>query len=247
MMEKISILMYHQVGEFERPDNHRATFCHIRRFKAQMAYLHYSGYRVLSLQAALDGLFGNGKLPRHSVVLTFDDGYENFSQNAFPVLQRYGYPATVFLVSELLGRNAKWLAEDGRHAPDLMGKETIKKLRSSNIVFGSHTLTHPLLTRIDPARQAREIVDSKSALEDLLGEEVKFFCYPAGDYDENAVKLVRKAGYTAALTCDRGAATPSEDPLTLPRKAISFGDSLIGYFWKLHMKHKKKMQKKKGP
>jgi len=236
--------MYHQVGEFERPESHRATFCHIRRFKAQMAYLYRLGYRVLSLQSALDGLFGNGKLPRHSVVLTFDDGYENFNQNVFPVLERYGFPATVFLVSELLGRNAKWLAEDGRHAPDLMDKMAIKKLRSDNIVFGSHTLTHPLLTRLDQSRQAREITDSKSALEDLLGEEVKFFCYPAGDYDEKVVKLVREAGYQAALTCDRGAATPHENPLTLPRKAISFGDSLVGYFWKLHMKHRKKMQKR---
>jgi len=239
--------MYHQVGEFERPESHRATFCHIRRFKAQMAYLHRLGYRVLSLQDALDGLFGNGNLSHHSVVLTFDDGYDNFSQNAFPVLRRYAFPATVFLISDLLGRTAKWLAEDSRHAPDLMDKMTIKELRSNNIVFGSHTLTHPLLTRIDRLRQSREIADSKSALEDLLGEEVKFFCYPSGDYDENVVNLVREAGYKAALTCDRGAATPYEDPLTLPRKAISFGDSLIGYFWKLHMKHKKKMQKRENP
>ncbi len=246
MAQNISILMYHQVGEFDRPDSHRATFCHIRRFKAQMAYLHAFGYKVISLQTALDGLFGNGRLPRHSVVLTFDDGYDNFSQNASPVLQRHGYPATVFLVVDLLGGHAKWLAEDGRHAAALMDKATIRELQSSKIVFGSHTLTHPFLTRIDPERQAREIAESKSALEDLLGEEVTSFCYPAGDYDEKVVKLVREAGYKAALTCDRGAATPGEDPLKLPRKAISFGDSLIGYFWKLHMKHRKKIQKRKG-
>jgi peptidoglycan/xylan/chitin deacetylase (PgdA/CDA1 family) len=247
MIRRTSILMYHQVGEFERPKSHRATFCHIRRFKAQMAYLHRLGYRVLSLQAALDGLFGSGRLSRHSVVLTFDDGYENFRQNAFPVLQHYGYPATVFLVSDLMGRHAEWLAEDGRYAADLMDETTIKELRAHNIVFGSHTLTHPLLTRVDRARQVREIADSKSALENLLGEEVKFFCYPGGDYDEDVVTRVREAGYKAALTCDRGEATPYENPLTLPRKAISFGDSLIGYFWKLHMKHKKKMQKRKDP
>ena len=247
MMPKISILMYHQVGEFERPESHRATFCHIRRFKAQMAYLYRFGYRVISLQAALDGLFGHGDLPRHSIVLTFDDGYDNFNQNAFPVLARFGFPATVFLVSELLGRKAEWLADDGRHAPSLMDKITIRKLRLNNITFGSHTLTHPFLTRIDRARQASEIADSKSVLEDVLGEEVEFFCYPAGDYNEEVVKLAREAGYQAGLTCDRGAATSNEDPLTLPRKAISFGDSLVGYFWKLHMKHKKKTQKRKDP
>ncbi|HDZ23716.1 MAG TPA: polysaccharide deacetylase family protein [Desulfobacteraceae bacterium] len=241
-MPKISILMYHQVGIFPRPDEHRAIYCHIRRFKAQMAYLHLFGYKVLSLRTALDGLFGNGELPHHGVVLTFDDGYQNFSNYALPILKRYNFPATVFLVADLIGRNAKWLEEDGRYGAPLMDKKTVLELRRHNVTFGSHSLTHPFLTLIDRERQKQEIGGSKSALEDLLGEGVKYFCYPSGDYNEAVVDLVKDAGYEAALTCDRGAATPLDNPLALPRKAISFGDSLIGYFWKLHMKHKRKLQ-----
>jgi peptidoglycan/xylan/chitin deacetylase (PgdA/CDA1 family) len=241
-MKKVSILMYHQVGEFNRPKEHRATFCHIRRFKAQMAYLYHLGYKVLQLGDAIDALSGKWDLSGHGVVLTFDDGYQNFRDYAFPVLQRYDFPATVFLVSGLMGKSAKWLADDGRYAPKLMKPLTVKELRENNITFGSHSVSHPRLSQINGARQIQEIADSKSALEDLLGEEIPYFCYPNGDYDNGVVAMVREAGYRAALTCDRGAATASDDPLTLPRKAISFGDSLIGYFWKLHIKNKRKLQ-----
>jgi peptidoglycan/xylan/chitin deacetylase (PgdA/CDA1 family) len=244
-MRKVSILMYHQVGKFKRPDSHRATFCHIRRFRAQMTYLHFFRYQVLSLSAALDGLLGKGDLPHHGVVLTFDDGYQNFREYAFPVLQRYHFPATVFLVAGLLGKNAKWLEDDGRFGAPLMDRDTIRELRARGVVFGSHSLTHPFLTKIDRSGREEEIKDSKSALEDLLGEEVQYFCYPSGDYDAGVAEAVKDAGYAAALTCDRGSATVFDDPLTLPRKAISFGDSLVGFFWKLHVKHKKKPQKKR--
>lgn len=238
--------MYHQVGIFPPPDAHRATYCHIRRFRAQMFYLHAFGYKVISLPAALEGLSGKRSLPRHSVVLTFDDGYENFREYAFPLLKRYRFPATVFLVAGLLGKNAKWLEDDGRFGAPLMDRESILELRAHNVTFGSHTLTHPLLTHIDRGRQKREIADSKSALENLLNEKVRYFCYPSGDYDESVIDAVKTAGYEAALTCDRGSASPADNPLTLPRKAISFGDSLAGYFWKLHMKNKRKLQPAKG-
>ena len=244
-MRKVSILMYHQVGKFKRPDSHRATFCHIRRFRAQMTYLHFFRYEVLSLSAALDGLLGKGDLPHHGVVLTFDDGYQNFREYAFPVLQRYHFPATVFLVAGLLGKDSRWLEEDGRFGASLMDRDTIRELRARGVVFGSHSLTHPFLTKIDRSGREEEIKDSKSALEDLLGEEVQYFCYPSGDYDAGVAEAVKDAGYAAALTCDRGSATVFDDPLTLPRKAISFGDSLVGFFWKLHVKHKKKPQKKR--
>jgi peptidoglycan/xylan/chitin deacetylase (PgdA/CDA1 family) len=210
-----------------------------------MTYLHFFRYEVLSLSAALDGLLGKGDLPHHGVVLTFDDGYQNFREYAFPVLQRYHFPATVFLVAGLLGKNAKWLEDDGRFGAPLMDRDTIRELRARGVVFGSHSLTHPFLTKIDRSGREEEIKDSKSALEDLLGEEVQYFCYPSGDYDAGVAEAVKDAGYAAALTCDRGSATVFDDPLTLPRKAISFGDSLVGFFWKLHVKHKKKPQKKR--
>ncbi len=242
-MPKISILMYHQVGEFAKPDSHRATFCHIRRFRAQMAYLYYFGYKVLSLDQAMDALYGGLNISKkHAVVLTFDDGYVNFERYAFPVLKKYGFPSTVFLVAGLLGKNAQWLADDGRYAPDLMDISTVKRLRAEGVSFGSHALTHPRLTQISPHILEKEVKESKRLLEEVFDEEIKYFCYPGGEYNTEVVQAVKEAGYEAALTCDRASAVSHDDPFLLPRKAISFGDSLAGYFWKLHMKHKRKFK-----
>jgi len=245
-MNRISILMYHQVGHFVRPRSHRATFCEVRRFRAQMRALKLFGYRVITLDDALACVEGRLDLGGDAVVLTFDDGYRNFADHAHPILQRLQLPATVFLVAGLIGDRARWLAADGRAAPPLLDRDAILALRAAGVAFGSHTLSHPRLTRIDQPTRRREIEDSKALLERLLGEEVRYFCYPSGDLDARVAAEVRAAGYRAALTCIRGSAGRADDPLLLPRKAISYGDSLAGFFWKLHMKHGKK-QPSAGP
>jgi peptidoglycan/xylan/chitin deacetylase (PgdA/CDA1 family) len=89
-------------------------------------------------------------------------------------------------------------------------------------------------------RQTRELSESKATLEDLLGERVEHLCYPYGSFDLDAVRAGAEAGYVSATTCLRGPAEPSDHPLALPRKAISFGDNLIGYFWKLAVKNRPK-------
>jgi peptidoglycan/xylan/chitin deacetylase (PgdA/CDA1 family) len=239
--------MYHQVGEFPSPRSHRSTFCHVARFRAQMAYLHRLRYRVLSLPEALEVLSARRSLPRRAVVLTFDDGYQNFREHAFPVLQRYGFPATVFLVSGLLGQNARWLERDGRFGSPLMDGPTIRDLQSRNVHFGAHGVNHCRMSRLEPERMRAEVGDSKKALEDLLGQPVHHFCYPYGDFDRRVQQAVREAGFQAGLTCVRGAASAADDPYELPRKGISYGDNLIGYAWKLHMKNRKKATDSTNP
>jgi peptidoglycan/xylan/chitin deacetylase (PgdA/CDA1 family) len=118
---------------FNSPIAHRATFCHIQRFKAQMAYLHRFRYSVMSLLQALEALHHDRPLPRQSVALTFDDGCQNFRDHAFPVLQRYDFPATLFLVSGLIGKHAQWLTDEGRSAPKLMDRATILGLREKTL------------------------------------------------------------------------------------------------------------------
>jgi peptidoglycan/xylan/chitin deacetylase (PgdA/CDA1 family) len=231
--------MYHQVGPFPQRPKHKAAFCHVGRFAAQMAYLRLGGYNVISLEQLHRGLFEGAPLPPRSVVLTFDDGYENFREHAWPVLRRHGFPATVFMVTNQLGRNAGWLTPDFTPAP-LMSPATVRELAAQGVSFGSHTLNHARLSELDAAQQRREIFDSKAALEDVLGQPVADFCYPYGLYNERARDLVAEAGYRTGLTCIRGAANTGDNAFELPRKAISWGDNLIGYAWKLHMKHARK-------
>lgn len=238
-MQNVSILMYHQVGEFANPASHRATYCDIGRFRRQMAWLYFCGYNVISLDVALAGLQGRSSLPARSVVLTFDDGYRNFLDYAWPVLQRFNFSATIFLVSEMIGKQASWLAEDGHLSPPLLTREEILRLRGQGVTFGAHTCTHQRLSKIDRPRMIAEVQSSKEQLQEFLGEEIRYFCYPYGDLDNVVVNTVRNAGYHAALTCRRGDARMNDDPLLLPRKAISYGDTLPGFIWKLHRKKRK--------
>ena len=235
----ISVLMYHQVGRFAPPKAHRSCYCEAGAFRRQMALLKWAGYRVIGLAEAYAALFAGGPLPGRAVVLSFDDGYENFAEHALPVLQEFGYPSVLFAVSGLLGQPARWLDGEG-DKPGLLSGERLRGLRAANVEIGSHSVSHPRLSRLAPALARREIDDSKTALEQVLGEPVRFFAYPYGDYSPAVREAVAQAGYQAALTCARGAANTAPNPFEIPRKAVSYGDNLLGVAWKLMVKNRRK-------
>jgi peptidoglycan/xylan/chitin deacetylase (PgdA/CDA1 family) len=238
MTAVISILMYHQVGEFAPMKAHRANYCDHRRFARQMAFLRHAGFRVIGLDRALACLRGEVPTPARAVVLTFDDAYENFADYALPVLAHHGFPATVYAISGWVGRRAEWFAKDpDRPVPMLMDAGRLRQIRASGVTVGSHTVNHLKLAEVTPAVKREELAASRAALEDLLGEEVRHLCYPYGSLDVDAVRAAAETGYLSAVTCLRGAATGEDHLLVLPRKAISFGDSLAGFAWKLLFKH----------
>lgn len=239
-MSSVQILMYHQVGDFEPMKTHRATYCDYRRFARQMAWLKYGGYSVVSLEQARAGLAGETTLPSRAVVLTFDDAYENFYEYAFPVLHKYGFPATIYAIGSMLGKRADWLLADGHEAPPLMSSSRLRELIAAGMEVGSHSFTHIRLAECDADRIRDEVTRSKAVLEDMLGEAVTHFCYPYGSHDLRVVEAAADAGYLTGTTCERAQATTEDDPLTLPRKAVAWGDSLVGVMWKMHMKNKPK-------
>lgn len=234
--------MYHQVGDFRPMVEHRSTYCHHKRFALQMRFLKLFGFQVISLDQALQGLKGGGRLPRRGVVLTFDDGYADLKDYVTPVLMKYRFPATIYLLSGLIGQRAQWFSSDNRETPLLLDAPSIETLMSEGFDFGSHGVKHVKLAHIEHGHMRDEIRRSKQDLEALLGREVRHFCYPYGSYDALVIQEVRRAGYHTAVTCLRAAATPLFDPLELPRKAISYGDSLLGFMWKLFFKNVPKSQ-----
>lgn len=233
MTHGINILMYHQVGRFAPMREHRASYCRVDRFAAQMAWLARFGYRVLSMDEVVACIEGSSPIPPRAVALTFDDGYQNFHDEAWPILRRYGFPAIVYLVAGLVGKRADWV-HDG---PPLMAIETIRALRREGCHFGGHSTTHVKLAGLPAERVRREVAGCKAALEDLLGERVDHYCYPYGSHDLASVEAAAEAGWRSATTCARATATVADDPLTLPRKAVAYGDSLVGVLWKMHMKN----------
>lgn len=230
----ISILVYHQVGPFKDRKLHRPIHCDVGRFRRQMAWLHWRGYNVISMEAAYKCLFEGATIPPKAVVLTFDDGCDNFREHAWPVLKQYNFPVSMFVVTDLVGKTAGWDKVLG-HAP-LMTAEAIRALRKEGVHFGAHSMTHPRLALCSPEEARKEIVGSKAELEDILGEAVTDFCYPYGSYNAQVADIVREAGFKLGLTLNRAAANYAPNPFEVPRKGISYGDSLLGYLWKIHMK-----------
>jgi len=134
-----------------------------------------------------------GNLPEKPIILTFDDGYQDFFDNAFPQLKKTNNTATVFVIAKRLN-------------DEYVTKEEIKSLSSQRIEIGSHTLNHPDLTKISAERMLSEISESKTILENITGEPVISFCYPAGKYSEPISLEVKNAGYHFAVTTKPGIA-----------------------------------------
>jgi peptidoglycan/xylan/chitin deacetylase (PgdA/CDA1 family) len=238
---RLSILMYHQVGRFEPMRAHRANYCDAGRFARQMWMLAHGGFNVIGLEDALAGLRGERRIPPRAVVLTFDDAYAGFIDHALPALREHGFPATVYAISGWLGKRMRWAnPSPGRAEPRLMSADELRSVQREGIMIGSHGATHRKLAALGVDDQRRELVESRTELEDRLGAPVEHLCYPFGSFDRHSLRLAAEAGYRSATTCLRGAATPFDHPLLLPRKAISFGDSLIGVAWKLLIKHRPK-------
>jgi peptidoglycan/xylan/chitin deacetylase (PgdA/CDA1 family) len=163
-----------------------------------------SSCRVISLAQAVTELDGGGPASP-AVVLTFDDGYRDNLIHALPILQQHRLPATIFLTAGFADgslRHPRYSDEAGRL--HLNWSEISAMATEPGISFGSHTLTHPFLSRLDDVAAFREIVESRREIATRLGSEVEFFCYPSGDFGERERALVASAGYRAAVSVRPG-------------------------------------------
>ena len=209
------VLMYHSVEPYQA-DPYLVTVSP-PRFGQQMGWLARRGLRGVSMRELLAArAAGTG---RGLVGLTFDDGYADFSRHAVPVLRRYGFGATVFVIAGRLGGDNAWDPEGPRKR--LMDAGEVRDLAQAGIEIGSHGLRH---VRLPAARQtlAEEVGGSRRILQDVTGEPVGGFCYPYGDLDAGAVARVRETGY------DYGCAIwPSEytSRHALPRTYIGEADT----------------------
>ncbi|MEX0761262.1 MAG: polysaccharide deacetylase family protein [Dehalococcoidia bacterium] len=190
-------LMYHRVVESVGNSDPYSLCMSVKMLDEQLRFLKNRGYKVTSIEDAIKLAEDSEATDENIVALTFDDGYLDFFIYALPVLQRYEFTATVFLVSNELGGINSWDRGKVDSAP-LMGFKEIREVQASGVTFGSHSCTHPLLATLDSATAFREIVDSKSALEQVLGTEVRLFCYPYGNSNSSIQSVVADAGYVAA-------------------------------------------------
>ncbi len=227
-MRSIPILMYHQI-DVPPPKGSplRGLVVAPRNFWWHMAALWLCGYRGLSMTQLEPYLRGErqGKV----FGITFDDGYENNLRCALPVLKRFGFSSTCYVVAHAVGQTNRWDAEQGIGQVPLMDAAQLQRWVDAGQEIGSHTLTHAKLTALTDEQQWHEIAESKQALEALVkqAQGVRHFCYPYGLYDATSIDAVKSAGYATATTTVRArvavdaVAQRSLRLLELPRVLVS--------------------------
>ena len=228
----LPILMYHQIDATPpRGTPLRGLTVTPGSFARQMALLRLLGYRGVSMHDLEPYLRGERR--GRVVGITFDDGYRNNLEHALPVLQKHGFSATCYAVSDPFeGRNA-WDEGMGMPQKPLFTPDDMRAWVAGGMELGAHTRHHADLTRIDDATAEDEIAGCKRELEAIIGREVRHFCYPYGHYGPGHRDMVRAAGYRSATTVERSRARSSDDPFELPRVMIARTNHLALFWMKI--------------
>jgi peptidoglycan/xylan/chitin deacetylase (PgdA/CDA1 family) len=173
----------------------------VATFESHLRWLAANGFSSVPLSLA-GRVFDAGMteaLPARSVVLTFDDGYRDNYDFAWPLLKRYGFTATIFLVSDAVGGYNHFDAGLTGDPVSMLGWEQVREMLAAGIAFGSHTCSHPdSLVDLDDERLRYELAGSKAMLEEGLNAEIGEFSYPHDQLDARVEAAVEAAGYTLA-------------------------------------------------
>lgn len=184
---KILVLNYHQIK-----NGNSYLSVHLDDFDAQMNYLVENGYIAITPDALLSALEGELELPPKPVLITFDDGYSDNYENAFPILQKYGLRATIFIIPAFVGKEG------------YMTWDELKEMEENGITMQSHTMNHIALEELPDDGLRAELLKSKQMLEEKLGHAVDFVAYPTGTYNLHIAGIAREVGYKGAFTIKYG-------------------------------------------
>lgn len=212
----IPVLNYHLVNK----EKLNALSITPEQFDEQMAYLHKNGYTTISPDQLLDYLQDNKPLPEKPILITFDDGYQDTYTEAYPILKKYNFTATVFLVTDYVGNSSRYITW-----------EQVKEMHNNGFTFGSHTLSHVSLSKITNEEAEYQLVKSREAIEWRIKKPVKYFAHPGGFYNQTTSQLLQKSGYRAAFTVNLGRAKADNDVFAMKRIPIFESANVFRSFW----------------
>ncbi|SMC56281.1 Polysaccharide deacetylase [Papillibacter cinnamivorans DSM 12816] len=214
--EGIPVLLYHSI----RSEANNPMCVFPEQFREEMDWLKEHKYHTLTLEEFYNTLTGGGEVPENPVLITFDDGYADNYQTAWPILRQHGFTAAFFIVTDYVG-------------PYRISWEQLKELSQAGISIGSHSVSHRDLSALTRKQQEEELEVSRQLLEDNLGIPLRAFCYPYGKYNKTTMKLLGNLEYRMGFTTRPGRVHAGDDLFQLRRIYILGGIPLSEFIEKV--------------
>ena len=220
----VPVLMYHYIRVNPNPQDSVGFRLSVnpQNFSAQMDYLAQQGYHTITLDDLGGFFFSHASLPSKPIILTFDDGYSDFHDEAFPILKSHSFKAINFVISGFVG------------IPGFLSWGQIDEMKTSGLIyFGAHTVHHVSLPSLSAERITQEVTESKNTLQQHLGYPINWIAYPYGKVNETVARIVQQGGYAGAFGTNRGTFQSTDRLYTLPRIRIGGSDTLGSFAAKI--------------
>jgi peptidoglycan/xylan/chitin deacetylase (PgdA/CDA1 family) len=208
----IPVLAYHRFGD----NRYRSTNTSLEVFEQHLRYLKENQYTVLTFGEAVKRWKNNEGFPAKTVVITIDDGYSSFYDNGWPLLKKYGFAATIFIQTDLVGHK------------DFISWAQFAELQKAGIEIQNHSDLHDFFVNYSDAERVvkfrEDLIKSTALIEKNLGKRPEYYVYPYGEWTKDMVQVLKENGYTAALVQNSGLFCETSDPFEIPRFPLG------GYF-----------------
>ena len=218
-MIRIPILNYHSISSGGTNLFLKFTL-HPDTFKQHMKLISNQGYTPITVGGYAQLVKSSSLLPDKPVILTFDDGFADFYSAAFPILQEYNFPATLFVVTDHIDGTSRWLKGVGEETRTMLSWSQLSEIQKAGIEIGSHSATHIHLDTAKPEISRHEIICPKDKLEQKLGCSVHSMAYPYGHYTKAICQMVYEAGYSAACAVRNAMSHTNDNLFSLARITI---------------------------
>jgi peptidoglycan/xylan/chitin deacetylase (PgdA/CDA1 family) len=191
-------------------------------FAIQMGFLKAAGFQVISLSQLMSVVSTERRAPEKVIVITFDDGLKNFYSAACPILNQYGFSATIFVPTDFIGEQSWWYADYNLKPLPMLNWQELTELAKKGVDIQSHGCSHSKLTYLTQSEIEHEVRKSKDILEQGLRKSVDYFCYPFGEVDQNIIGAIKNAGYKGAICLEEGLYKVADDPYLIKRQSLDF-------------------------
>lgn len=216
---EIPVLMYHSISE----NKNRLFIQSKQKFIRDMKYLVDNEFNTITMDELYDFIIYNKPVPKKPVLITFDDGYVDNYNIAYPILKEFNLKATIFVVTDFVDKGNNFLSI-----------EQMKEMLQNGIDIQSHTKAHEKLNKLSYEDQFKTLKESKYFLEQKLNKKVRYIAYPYGKYNIDTLKAAKEAGYVMAFTTEGSWTSRNNGILTLNRVLVSGMGSLKTFDYKMN-------------